>query len=219
MASFHAFGAEERRLAPGGKVREVVDKYQPDIIYFDLGMGGSLGARNSGSYIGGKKLDGKDNLYTGEAEGDRKDFLAYYFNQASRQGKEVQVFSKEFDFSPNVGMRDVEDGREPYLAFTTNGWLTSTLLRLNRVTHGLASPWFYSEGIKYKSPHSLICELVDATAKNGRILLNVGPKPDGCFSSESLERLTAIGDWMRVNGEAIHGTSPWVVYGERDRRI
>jgi alpha-L-fucosidase len=59
LASFHAFTPKERRLAAGGKVREVVNKYDPDVIFFDLGMGGSLDARNSGSYIGGKKLNGK----------------------------------------------------------------------------------------------------------------------------------------------------------------
>jgi alpha-L-fucosidase len=213
LASFHAFGVDERRLARGGKVREVVDKYQPDVIYFDLGVGGSLGARNSGSYIGGKKLSGKDNVYTGEPESDRKEFLAYYFNQADKYGNEVQVFSKEYDFSPGVGMRDVEDGREPQLAF--DEWVTDIDIASSESgDHGLASPWFYSESIKYKSPHSLICELVDATAKNGRILLNVGPKPDGSFSNEAIERLEAIGDWLKVNGEAIHGTSPWVIYGE-----
>lgn len=213
LASFHAFGANERRLAQGGKVREVVDKYHPDVIYFDLGMGGSLEARNSGGYVGGKKLSGKDNAYIGEPESDRKEFLAYYYNQAGKYGKEVQVFSKEYDFSPGVGMRDIEDGREYQLAF--DEWVADVDIASSESgDHGLASPWFYSEGIKYKSPFLLICELVDATAKNGRILLNVGPKPDGSFSSEAIERLAAIGDWLKVNGEAIHGTSPWVIYGE-----
>lgn len=218
LASFHAFGESERRLAPGGKIREVVDNYQPDVIFFDLGMGGSLFARNIGSYIGGKKLNGKDNSYTGESyngepESDRKEFLSYYFNRAERQDKEVQVLSKEYDFSPGVGMRDVEDGREHYLAF--DEWIADIDIASSESGENkLASPWFYNEGIKYKSAHSLICELVDATSKNGRILLNVGPQPDGSFSSESVERLQAIGDWLKVNGEAIHGTCPWVLYGE-----
>ncbi|MDP6125932.1 MAG: alpha-L-fucosidase, partial [Candidatus Latescibacteria bacterium] len=42
-------------------------------------------------------------------------------------------------------------------------------------------------------------------AQNGNFLLNVGPKPDGSFPDESLDRLSAIGKWMRTNGEAIYG--------------
>ena len=213
LASFHAFGPKERRLAAGGKVREVVDKYDPDVIFFDLGMGGSLDARNSGRYIGGKKLNGKSNGYGGEPESDREQFLAYYFNQAQNRGKEVQVLSKEYDFSPGVGMRDVEDGRERNLAF--DEWIADIDIASSESGEkGLASPWFYKEGIKYKSTHSLICELVDATAKNGRILLNVGPKQDGTFSDESRERLKEIGDWLKVNGEAIDGSCPWLLFGE-----
>jgi alpha-L-fucosidase len=213
LASFHAFSPNERRLAAGGKVREVVDKYDPDVIFFDLGMGGSLGARNSGRYIGGKKLSGKSNAYSGEPEIDREDFLAYYFNLAQRRGKEVQVLSKEYDFSPGVGMRDVEDGRERDLAF--DEWIADIDIASSESgENGMASPWFYKEGIKYKSAHSLICELVDATSKNGRILLNVGPKQDGTFSDESRGVLKEIGDWLKVNGEAIDGTCPWLLFGE-----
>lgn len=213
LASFHAFNSKERRLAPGGKVREVVDKYDPDVIFFDLGMGGSLDARNSGKYIGGKKLNGKSNAYFGEPETDREGFLAYYFNRAQERCKEVQVLSKEYDFSPAVGMRDVEDGRERNLAF--DEWIADIDIASSESgQNGMASPWFYQEGIKYKSAHSLICELVDATSKNGRILLNVGPKQDGTFSDESRGVLKEIGDWLKVNGEAIDGTCPWLLFGE-----
>lgn len=218
LASFHAFNVGERRLAVGGKVREVVAKYEPDVIFFDLGMGGSLQARNIGSYIGGKKLNGKSNSYTGEPfsgepESDRMQFLTYYFNQAASRNKEVQVLSKEYDFVPGVGMRDIEDGREHYLAF--DEWIADIDIASSESgENGLASPWFYKDGIKYKSAHSLICELVDATSKNGRVLLNVGPKPDGSFSDESVGRLRAIGNWLKVNGEAINGTCPWLIYGE-----
>ncbi|HSB55295.1 MAG TPA: alpha-L-fucosidase, partial [Gemmatimonadales bacterium] len=41
----------------------------------------------------------------------------------------------------------------------------------------------------------------------GNLLLNVGPRPDGTFPDESVERLRAMGQWMAVNGEAIRGTT------------
>jgi len=58
----------------------------------------------------------------------------------------------------------------------------------------------------WKSTEQLIRMLADIASKGGNLLLNVGPKADGTFPEESVERLAAIGRWMRTNGEAIHGT-------------
>lgn len=59
---------------------------------------------------------------------------------------------------------------------------------------------------KWKSTETLIKNLVDIASKGGNYLLNVGPKPDGTFPAESVERLRDIGQWMKVNGEAIYAT-------------
>ena len=56
----------------------------------------------------------------------------------------------------------------------------------------------------------LIHLLADVVSKNGRLLLNVGPRADGSIPAGQIERLRAIGAWLTVNGEAIHGTRPWV---------
>ena len=59
---------------------------------------------------------------------------------------------------------------------------------------------------KWKSSETLIRNLVDIASKGGNYLLNVGPKPDGTFPEESVQRLSDIGKWMKVNSEAIYGT-------------
>jgi alpha-L-fucosidase len=59
----------------------------------------------------------------------------------------------------------------------------------------------------FKSVADLIGLLVETSSKGGNLLLNVGPRADGTFPEESVERLAGIGRWMRVNGEAIHGTT------------
>ncbi len=59
----------------------------------------------------------------------------------------------------------------------------------------------------WKSAEDLVQKLVDIASKGGNFLLNVGPKVDGTFPEESIERLRAIGDWMDVYGESIYGTS------------
>lgn len=58
----------------------------------------------------------------------------------------------------------------------------------------------------WKSPTTLVQTLVDVASKGGNFLLNVGPRPDGSFPSRAVDRLAAIGDWMEVYGESIHGT-------------
>ena len=56
--------------------------------------------------------------------------------------------------------------------------------------------------------------LVEVVCKGGNYLLNIGPSPDGEFADSAYQRLREIGDWMKVNGEAIYGTKPWKVFGE-----
>ncbi len=56
----------------------------------------------------------------------------------------------------------------------------------------------------------LIALLVDIVAKNGNLLLNIGPKPDGSISDIQTDRLKALGRWLGMNGEGIFGTRPWV---------
>jgi len=68
----------------------------------------------------------------------------------------------------------------------------------------------------YKSGWDLISLLVETRARGGNLLLNVGPKPDGELPIEQEERLREMALWMFVNGEAIHGTRPWVVTNEGD---
>ena len=59
----------------------------------------------------------------------------------------------------------------------------------------------------WKSTATLIQNLIDIASKGGNYLLNVGPTGAGEIPSASLERLAAMGAWMKTNGESIHGTT------------
>jgi alpha-L-fucosidase len=75
--------------------------------------------------------------------------------------------------------------------------------------------WGYkSYDHNYKSPQKLIQNLLDIASKGGNFLLNVGPTAEGEFPVESIEILSKIGEWMKVNGEAVYGTeaSPWGLF-------
>lgn len=67
--------------------------------------------------------------------------------------------------------------------------------------------WGYNSHDKdFKSAKELIRMLCDISSKGGNYLLNIGPKADGMFPQESIDRLAAIGTWTKVNGEALYGT-------------
>jgi len=163
-----------------GKIIEVIDKYSPDFIWFDFAL---------------------DSI----PEGYVKDFLAYYYNHAEQQGKEVVVTYKGYDLVPKTGVRDLELGQEPRLTY--HEWITDS-------TVDDRGAWGYAEDLIFKSTNRLVDNLVDRVSKNGYLLLNVGPKPDGTIPQTARERLLEMGEWLDINGEAIYGTSPWFIAGE-----
>ncbi len=61
----------------------------------------------------------------------------------------------------------------------------------------------------YKSANNLILDLVDIVSRGGNLLLDIGPAADGTIPVVMQERLTSIGDWLQLNGEAIYESRPW----------
>lgn len=131
-------------------------------------------------------------------------FAADYYNRAASWGLEVAINYKNHMLAPRAGVPDVERGQlgdvAPFL------WQSDTSV-------GIKS-WGYVEDEQYKSPQSIVCDLCDIVAKNGTLLLNVGPRPDGTIPDPARQILLAVGEFLRVNGEAVYGTRPWKVYGE-----
>lgn len=138
-----------------------------------------------------------------------KKFAAYYYNQAFKWGKEVVINYKHDAFMFGTAVLDVERGQfadaKPYF------WQTDTAIAKNS--------WCYTENNSYKTTKQIICDLVDIVSKNGTLLLNVGPKADGTIPEEEERILLEIGDWLRVNGEAIYETKVWRVSGEGPTKI
>ena len=137
----------------------------------------------------------------------KKAFLAYYYNEALKKNQDVAVTFKNQDLPPGAGIFDLEVGKMDELCLFP--WLTDT--SVDCVPSG---NWAYSAGAAFKSPERLIHNLVDRVSKNGQLLLNVGPRADGTLPEGAKRVLKKMGEWLRINGEAIYDTRPWYMSGE-----
>ncbi|MEN7548651.1 alpha-L-fucosidase [Rapidithrix thailandica] len=78
----------------------------------------------------------------------------------------------------------------------------------------MGNSWSYVPKDQYKSVSKLVHMLVDIVAKGGNFLLNVGPSPQGDWDPQVYERLKGMGEWMKVNSEAIYESRPVKPYKE-----
>lgn len=133
-----------------------------------------------------------------------KKLAAYYYNRADEWGKEVTINYKHEAFPPTVATFDVERGA--LSGISPSYWQTDTAI-------GKCS-WGYTADNCYKSSRQVICDLVDIVSKNGNLLINAGPKPDGTITDEETAVLLEMGRWLEINGEGIYGTTFWQRFGE-----
>jgi alpha-L-fucosidase len=127
-------------------------------------------------------------------------FASYYYNHVPDG-----VITYKLDaFQKGTALFDIERGYETQIQ--PEPWQTCTSVSKNS--------WGYISHHAYKEPAAIIHHLVDIVSKNGCLLLNVGPKPDGTIPDKEQEILREIGRWLIVNDEAIYGTRPWRVFGE-----
>jgi len=79
----------------------------------------------------------------------------------------------------------------------------------------MSGKWGFSKFDKsWKTPELLVRHLVEIVCKGGNFLLNVGPNSLGELPEKSIENLSVIGSWMKINHEAIYGTRPWNTVNE-----
>ena len=134
-------------------------------------------------------------------------FAAFYYNRGEEWGKGVAINYKKHggeSFPDTAGVLDIERGQ--LAAIRPQFWQTDTSVS--------KTSWGYVGNHEYKTVDSLVDDLVDIVSKNGSLLLNIGPKPDGTLPEAEETILRGIGQWLTVNGEAIYGTRPFTVFGE-----
>jgi alpha-L-fucosidase len=164
---------------------EIVDKYHPEIMYFDWWIGQPLVR----PYLAR--------------------FASYYYNASSSHGP-VGVINYKYDaMEEGSGVLDLERGQLDDIRKLP--WQTDTSIS--------NKSWGYIEHDTFKTPESVVDQLVDIVSKNGNLLMNIGPRSDGTIPDEVQKVLLSVGAWLHVNGEAIYGTRPWKIYGEGPTKV
>ena len=132
-------------------------------------------------------------------------FASYYYDRVPSG-----VITYKLDaFEKGTAIFDIERGYQTQIQ--PDVWQTCTSISKNS--------WGYISHHAYKEPGAIIHHLVDVVSKNGCMLLNIGPKPDGTIPNEEQATLREIGNWLKANEAAIYGTRPWRVFGEGPTQI
>lgn len=138
------------------------------------------------------------------SEDARQEMAAFYYNHATGRNQEPVLTFKRPDMPLGTGTIDLERARMPDIY--PDPWLTDTSVS--------RASWSWASDLECYSTDRLVDDLVDIVSKNGCLLLNIAPHPDGSIPEEQKERLRGIGNWLKLNGEAIYGSRPWLIYGE-----
>jgi alpha-L-fucosidase len=137
------------------------------------------------------------------------DFAAFYYNDAASRGS-VGVINYKLDaMEAHSAVLDVERGQLNDIRPLY--WQTDTSIS--------NKSWGFIEHDSFKTPQAIVHQLVDIVSKNGNLLVNIGPRPDGSIPNEVQTVLREVGSWLKINGEAIYGTRPWKIYGEGPTKI
>jgi len=169
------------------RTKELCDMYKPDLYYFDWDINGT------------------------PFETRRIEFAAHYYNKAiewgdGRYGSPGVVLNyKNKAFPFGAAVLDHERGREntiPAIVWQTDDCVYD------------GNNWSYVPNAPIKSPKTIIDELIDIVSKRGVLMLSFGPKADGTFPEDQKQLMFSLGDWLKINGEAIYSTRPWKIFGE-----
>jgi alpha-L-fucosidase len=188
-AQYHARNAREDKAYCEKyfyRIVDLINKYDPDILYFD----DTVFPLNNVSDIGPR-------------------IAAYLYNKSiERHGKlEAVMTGKGLNASQRRAIvldleRAVSGGADPI------PWQTDTCIgdwHYRRSTF---------DQHRYKTPIQVVQMLIDIVSKNGNLMLSIPLPGNGLPDDDEMKLLDGLANWIAPNGEAIYGTRPWAVYGE-----
>ncbi len=169
------------------KLVEVMDKYRPDVLWFD---GGDFTSPDVAHSV--------------------MSSLAYYYNQAAARKTAVEVLNKfagtrKFNFPEEFGILTYEAGRDRP-EFVAKPWIDDQSIA--------EQGWGYAQDQAIRTPREIVLGFVDRVSRGGGLLLSLAPMANGVIPENQKLVLREMGEWLKVNGEAIYGTRSWKVQTE-----
>jgi len=166
------------------RCQDLVDKYQPDVLYFDTN---ELPLEQAGL-----------------------DLVSHYYNRSAalNGGRADVVVNGKHILPAHIGafVEDIE--RSTANAIRPDPWQTDTCIGDWHYSRAVA------EENRYATVATIVAMLTDIVSKNGNLMLNIPLRGDGSIDEHEEAFLAGLTAWMDVNSEGIYGTRPWKIYGE-----
>jgi len=166
------------------RCQELVDKYQPDVLYFD----------NTELPLGQAGLD----------------IAAHFYNaNMKNHGGRLEAVLNSKGLTPDhtgTMVLDIERGRADRIL--PAAWQTDTCIGEWHYRRSLF------ENHRYKTADTVVKTLIDIVSKNGNLLLSIPVRADGTIDDDEQKLLAGLAAWMPANREAIFGTRAFTVFGE-----
>lgn len=168
------------------RIIELINKYHPDLVYFDDDALPLWPINDAGLRIAA-------HLYNDSIERNGKLEAVLNAKKLNEEQRKCMVWDIE---------RGASNRLEPFV------WQTDTCI----------GGWHYDRRIyndkSYKSAATVIQILMDVISKNGNLLLNIPVRGDGSIDELEMAVVKEVGDWMKINNEAVYATRPWKTFGE-----
>lgn len=166
---------------------ELLDKYQPDVVYFDDTALPLWPVSDAGLRIAAHMYNTSTQRHGGR-------------NEAVILGKILTPEQRK------CMVWDIERGQSNQIEPLP--WQTDTCIGQWHYDRRI----YDQHG--YKSAKTVIHTLVDVVSKNGNLLVSVPVRGNGTIDEQERAIVEGIGTWMQANGESIYGTRPWKIFGE-----
>jgi alpha-L-fucosidase len=187
------------------RIDDAITKYHPDVIYFDDHAGNSqvdLGVKMGLGFLAPQ-------------------LIANYYNKslAWNDGKmEVVVNLKGVggtynSFQDNPELVPLVDRS---LVKSTEKIIEPEIMAYPFQTETSIAEWHYQTGQEYMDAATVIELLMQNVSRNGTMLLNLTQHGRGHLDEEVVRIAKDVGAWLKINGEAVYGSRPFEVYGEKN---
>ena len=170
------------------RMMDVTAHYDPDFIYTDGTVQGPFTGDGTGT---GFKCNAMQTV------------MADFYNRQLKSRGKVDAFSIVKFRNPTNGTVNTAEFNFPDTINTSQAWIREMPV----------GDWFYAPGFTYDSG-MMVRAIIESAARDGNVCINISLRPDGSIEDGAVSMLEGVGDWMRLNGEAIYGSKAWKVIGE-----